>query len=361
MNVIVALLFILSCYNYLFDQNRFWFLGFLTLGSFFLLLTVIGFTIFWLFTKPVMAVIGIVACTICLAPLQELLALNFTGSFEQRKDSNAIRVMSWNVEHFKILEHKDHPEIKTEMLQLIQDYAPDIACFQEMVGSNAFSDAINYLPAMAKTLDMPYMHYAYNPKLDFDDKHHFGIIIFSKWPIVAQQMVSSPPYDYNNIFQYVDIVKQQDTMRVFNVHLQSLKFNKENLDYLEQPLENEGKEIKKSLSLISKFKMGFIKRQKQADLIANTLAQSPYPTILCGDFNDVPNSYAYHTIGQNMQNAFAEKGMGIGRTFINLSPTLRIDNIFHDRNFATKQYYRPGKKLSDHLPIIADMVRAKVK
>ncbi len=357
--MVVALLFILSCFTFLFDQEKFWFLGLLTLGSFFLLLALLGFIIFWLFTKPVISSIGIIALTVCLSPLQQLLAFNFTSNFEIRKAPKALRVMTWNVEHFKILQHQDHPEIKTEMLQLIQDYAPDVACFQEMVGSNAYADAINYLPAMAKTLNMPYLHYAYNPKLDFDSKHHFGIIIFSKWPIVEKQMVSTAPYDYNSIFQYVDIDRDGDTSRIFNVHLQSLKFSKANLDYLEEPLVKESEGVKKSLGIVEKFKMGFIKRKRQADLITASVATSPYPSVLCGDFNDVPNSYAYHTIGNKMTNAFAAKGFGLGRTFLGLSPTLRIDNIFYSKDFEALQYERPFKKLSDHLPVFVDLERAK--
>ena len=354
MNVVLALLFILSCYAYLFNQEKFWMLGFVTLGSFFLLLGLLFFLIFWLFAKPLLSFISVIALSICITPLQHLFAINLDNGLE-RKDQDAIRVMTWNVEHFKILEHKDHPEIKTEMLQLIQDYAPDVACFQEMVGSNAYSDAINYLPAMARSLDMPYMHYAYNPKLDFDGKHHFGLIVFSKWPIVNEQMVSTAPYDYNSIFQYVDILKEGDTMRVFNVHLQSLKFNQENLNYLEEPLEKEGRDLKKSFGVMQKFKMGFVKRQRQVDIITKSMSESPYPNILCGDFNDVPNSYAYHTIGKNMHNAFAEKGFGLGRTFLGFSPTLRIDNIFHGYEFKALQYERAVKQLSDHLPMMVDL------
>ena len=79
------------------------------------------------------------------------------------------------------------------------------------------------------------------------------------------------------------------------------------------------------------------------------------PVIVCGDFNDVPNSYAYNTIGAGMKNAFAEKGTGIGRTFFGISPTLRIDNIFSDSRFNVEQYIRVKKKISDHFPIIADL------
>jgi endonuclease/exonuclease/phosphatase (EEP) superfamily protein YafD len=77
--------------------------------------------------------------------------------------------------------------------------------------------------------------------------------------------------------------------------------------------------------------------------------------IVCGDFNDVPNSYAYCTIGKGLQNAFTQKGSGLGRTFSGIAPTLRIDNIFADKRFTINQFVRDSKKISDHFPIVADM------
>ena len=87
--------------------------------------------------------------------------------------------------------------------------------------------------------------------------------------------------------------------------------------------------------------------------------KSPYPVIVCGDFNDVPNSYAYHTIGKGLKNAFVEKGSGIGRTFSGISPTLRIDNIFVNPTFDVLQYTRIAKKMSDHFPVFADVEMKK--
>ncbi|HNJ30238.1 MAG TPA: endonuclease/exonuclease/phosphatase family protein, partial [Ferruginibacter sp.] len=163
------------------------------------------------------------------------------------------------------------------------------------------------------------------------------------------------PHNYNSIFQYIDILKGADTIRVFNIHLQSLRFSRTNLKYIDDPTIEEEKTIKESRSILGKFKRGFLKRQEQADRIRAELDQSPYPVILTGDFNDLPNSYAYHTIGGNMQNAFVEKGAGLGRTFSSISPVLRIDNIFADRQFTILQYERVGKRLSDHFPLISDL------
>ena len=351
-NVLVGLLFLVACYAYLFDPQRWWFLGLLTLGAFYIFLLLLIFIIFWLFVKPGWSLISLITFVIAFQPLTQMIPLRFSSSFEKKKAPQSLRVMTWNVEHFDILEHKTHPETKEKMLALVNEYEPDVACFQEMVGGDKSPETINYVPGIVQRLDFSDYHYAFNPKLDFDGNHHFGIIIFSKYPLINKQTVSFYPNDYNSIFEYADMVKDGDTMRIFNVHLQSLKFSASNRRYIDQPEEAD---IKQSKSVLSKLKRGFIKRKIQSDRIRAEIDKSPYPVIVCGDFNDVPNSYAYKTIGGNMRNAFAEKGNGLGRTFSGISPTLRIDNIFADKKIDILQYNRVKIKLSDHFPVIADL------
>lgn len=304
--------------------------------------------------------ISIIAITFCWKPLHEVVAFRL-ADFNIKKDTTNIRVMSWNVEHFDILEHRSHPERKKEMIDIVRQYRPDVACFQEMVASDSFPSAINYLPDFMDRFNMSDYYYSFNRKLDFDGKHHFGVIVLSKYPIINKQTVTDNPNDYNSTFQYVDIVKDEDTFRVFNIHLQSLKFTNDNRKYIEDPsMENE-QDIKESKSVIKKFKIGFLKRKKQSERVRQEMDKSPYPIIICGDFNDVPNSYSYETIGKGMKNTFTEKGSAIGRTFYGISPTLRIDNIFVDKHFDVKQYICIKKKLSDHFPVIADVARVKVE
>jgi endonuclease/exonuclease/phosphatase family metal-dependent hydrolase len=154
----------------------------------------------------------------------------------------------------------------------------------------------------------------------------------------------------------VDILAGSDTIRVYNIHLQSLKFTKANLNYLDNANLNPDSSLIESKSIISKIRTGYIKRSIQASFIKDEINHSPYPVVVCGDFNDVPNSYAYETIGAGLQNAFVKKGAGIARTFSTISPTLRIDNIFADQNFTITQFTRVNKLLSDHFPIIADII-----
>jgi endonuclease/exonuclease/phosphatase family metal-dependent hydrolase len=354
-NVLLSLCFLIGCYGYLFNPTYFWFTGFLTLGVLYLLALLCVCIFFWLFVKPKFTLISIVPMALAFVPLQQIIPFTLSTSYTIAKDSTALRIMSWNVEHFDILQHKTHPEVKQQMLDLISNQQPDIACFQEMVGSDSIKKAINYIPAMMKQIGFNYYYYTYNSKSDFDGNHHFGIVIFSKFPIINKQTISNYPNDYNSIFQYIDVVKQNDTVRIFNIHLQSLKFSNSNLNYINQPSINQEKGFEQSKNVVGKFKKGFLKRKLQAEKIKDEIAKSPYPIILCGDFNDVPNSYAYHTIGSNLNNAFVKKGFGIGRTFSGISPTLRIDNIFCDKKFTILQYTCINKKLSDHFPILADV------
>ncbi len=354
-NCIVALLFLLGCFGYLFNPKYFWPLGFLTLAAFYLLVLLLGFVFFWLFVKPGWSLISLITMLIAFKPISNIVPFRFSSPFTLQKDSGALRVMSWNVEHFDILEHKTHPENKELMFDLINQYRPDVACFQEMVGSDSFPDAINYLPDFLQKLSFKDYYYSYNTKIDFDAKHHYGILIFSRYPVINKQTIMWYPNDYNSIIQYADIVKESDTIRVFNVHLQTLRFSKSNLHYISNPEFEDKEAIRQSKNIAGKFKVGFLKRMTQAEHIREEIKKSPYKVIVCGDFNDVPNSYAYHTIGKNLKNAFSEKGSGLGRTYTGISPTLRIDNIFTDKEFTINQFVRINKKISDHFPLVTDV------
>ncbi len=167
--------------------------------------------------------------------------------------------------------------------------------------------------------------------------------------------VSYNPNNYNSIFQYTDLVKDGDTFRIFNAHLQSMKFSDENKRYIEDPEIDEEKNFKESISVLRKLKNGLAERKQQSLRLKKEIDESKYPVIVCGDLNDVPNSFTYKTIGANLKNTFAEKGAGIGRTLSHTSPTLRIDNIFADKRFLVEQYVRVNRKISDHMPILADL------
>ena len=353
-NVFVSILLLLSFYGIKSPFGNHWIFNLINLASFYFFLINIFFFFFWIFIKPVLSLISILSIAICWMPLQHVFQWRL-NSFNYKKERDNIRVMSWNVEHFIILEHKTHPEKKIEMMDIINSFHPDIACFQEMVANDTTRNAINYIPDFEKKLGMKNYYYAYDKKLDFDRNHHFGIITFSKFPIVNHQTIAVEKNNYNAIYQYVDVVKDADTFRVFNIHLQSLRFSPTNKMYIENPSLTDDYSYYQTKSVIKKLKIGFIKRKEQIENIKSEVDKSPYPVILCGDFNDLPNSYAYNLIGESLNNAFRSVGSGVGNTFSGILPTLRIDNIFVDKKFDINQFTRVKKKLSDHYPIVSDI------
>lgn len=358
LNILLSALFLAGANIQYFHPSRWWFVGLLAISLPYLILLLVIFFVSWLLIRSGWFLLPLITLAFGWRAIQNIIPFNYSSKFKIEKDTNTLRVMSWNVELFDIQEHKTHPEVKQEMLDLINQYKPDIACFQEMVGGD-YDRAINYLGDFKRTLQFDNYYYSYNRRLDFDNRHHFGLIIYSKYAFIIKETVTTAPLDYNSTFQYVDIVACADTIRIFNIHLQSLKFTPQNLQYLDKPVLNTDTTFLESKNIAGKLKRAFLKRGLQAEKIKEEINKSPYPVIVCGDFNDVPNSYAYATIGKYMQNAFVKKGSGIGRTFSGISPTLRIDNIFADKKFTIRQFVRINKKLSDHFPLVADVSLSK--
>lgn len=366
-NSIVAVLFVMGCYGKFFFSFG-WPFGFLPLASFYLLILLILFIVFWLFVKRGWSLISIIAVLICLKPFSHVVPYRFSSSFDEVAKTEDLRVMSWNVAQFDVLYYKKKPEKRDDMIALINKYKPDIACFQEMVAADtlvnlntpyyrkySFFSVYEY----AEKLRYPHFFFSYDFRHDFLNHQHFGTIIFSRYPIINRQRFSFPPYNYNSDFQYADIVKDGDTIRVFNIHLQSMKFSDGNRAYIDDPSLESKQDLKRSKSVVAKFKQAYSRRLVQVNRVREEIKKSPYPVIICGDFNDVPNSYAYQTVGQELQDAFAEKGAGLGRTFTAIAPTLRIDNIFASPSFSVSQFATLPVKLSDHYPIVADLGKKK--
>ena len=133
--------------------------------------------------------------------------------------------MSWNVEQFNILHHKDHPEVKQQMFDLINQYDPDIACFQEVVaGEN--KKAINYFPDIRKALHFKDYLYSYQLKDDFDSIIILELLFFQNFRLLRKQTIVNNPNNYNSTFQFIDVLVGKDTLRIFNVHLAIVKIFK---------------------------------------------------------------------------------------------------------------------------------------
>ena len=79
------------------------------------------------------------------------------------------------------------------------------------------------------------------------------------------------------------------------------------------------------------------------------------PIVLCGDFNDLPNSYVSNKISKNMKDAFLDYSFGIGHTYNGKIPFLRIDYILITPTFNVTKFEVINNKISDHFPVYAEL------
>jgi endonuclease/exonuclease/phosphatase family metal-dependent hydrolase len=240
---------------------------------------------------------------------------------------NSLSLMSYNVRMFNAYKWVDDDKIPDKISDFISEKDPDILVTQEhFVG----------VSGMVKS----YPHSFIKLK---DGGSEFGSAIFSKYPIINKHSVDFPESGNNNAI-FVDIVKNDDTLRVFNVHFQSLNI-KPGIDDLQK---------EDSKKLFGRIGHGFKLQQKQAEMMMAEVERSPYKTLILGDFNNTAFSYIYKLVkGERFKDAFLEVGSGFGKTF-NLSYfPLRIDFMMIDEGIEIKTFQVFPVKLSDHYPIFS--------
>jgi endonuclease/exonuclease/phosphatase family metal-dependent hydrolase len=235
--------------------------------------------------------------------------------------------------------------VRNEVASSILKTYPDVICLQEF--NNA--EAENNISLFKST--HRYYFFSKDHKRN-DGTYQSGCIIFSKYPIIDSGRVAFPSEES---LIYADLLKGNDTIRIFTTHLQSFKFKKKDYADIEKIKDSDESSFSASLSIMRKMKAAYKKRGIQANLVRTALDRSPYPTVITGDFNDVPNSYTYFNIKADKNDAFLQRSFGLGRTFISIAPTLRIDYILLDKQFEVKQFDMVDEALSDHIMLVADI------
>ncbi|MGV3588933.1 MAG: endonuclease/exonuclease/phosphatase family protein [Adhaeribacter sp.] len=264
--------------------------------------------------------------------------------------ANAFKFVSFNTRLFDVYGWTDRIDTRTRIFNFIKQEAPQVLCIQEFYTSTSRS-GFNSLDSIKALQQSPYVHVAYTATKWGTD--HWGIATFSSFPIIKKGNILFNEIT-NNICIYSDIKINQDTIRVYNIHFQSNRFRKEDYEFLNKPDEQKDK-LSASWNILNKLKTASVKRSKQVDAVANHIEQSPYPVVICGDFNDPPSSYTYNKISGNLKDAFVESGTGFGNTYNGLIPLLRIDYILHSPQIKSAEFRTVNQKFSDHFPIACKM------
>ncbi len=266
------------------------------------------------------------------------------------KTDDAIKVMSLNVRLFDLYNWSHNRETRAQILEFLKSESPDILCFQEYYTED--SDVFNNTDTLVELLNLPYYQYHYTTHRVHNTKH-WGIILFSRYPITSKGVIEFSK-KASNTCVYADIKYKDDTIRVYNVHLESIRFKKPDYEYVEDLKDNiEDKNWGGLRRIYGRLKNAFIKRASETDKIVEHLKECTYPIIFCGDFNDPPSSYTYRSFSSVLNDSFDKGERGFGATYNGPFPAFRIDYILHSKEIEVISSKVINNKLSDHRPVIA--------
>jgi endonuclease/exonuclease/phosphatase family metal-dependent hydrolase len=318
-NSIIALFLILALIGQFVSPNNLPLISFLGLTAPILILLNLIFAIYWAVKFKKQFLLPVVTLIICYSFISKFY------NFKEKKIllSSDIKIMSYNVRMFNLYNWIEEDNIDQRIYEFIIKKDPDILCLQEFHSSAKIG-----------------FKYPYKYVKTSEFKNHFAHAIFSKFPIINTGSMNFSNSSNNAIF--VDILKDKDTVRVYNIHLESLKIN---------PKEEELTQAN-SEKLRLRVQNAFKKQANQATLISNHIKAAKHKSIICGDFNNTAFSWVYQKLKGDKKDAFEVAGKGFGKTYDFKFP-LRIDFILTDESIELNNFKTFEEKYSDHFPIMA--------
>ena len=318
LNLFAALILGVSFVLPYLPPNKFPIVSILSLAVPVLIIVNILFVVYWVFLFNRRFLLSAVVLVISF--------IHFNGLFQisskenSTKYKNTLSILSYNVRLFNAYEKKSHGDVKAIFSEIVTKTNSDIIFIQEYSQKHEI-DFSKY----------PHQHVRFK-----NNRSILGHAIFSKFPLI-----NKGAFDFkgsgNNVL-YADVVKGKDTIRVYNLHLQSFGIIPD-IQFL------QGSDKEKLLRRVSS---NFKKQEAQVYSVLSHKSKSKYPVILCGDFNNTPFSYTYRKLNQDMQDAFKVRGNGLGTTFWFDGFPLRIDYILASPKFNILSFETFSKTFSDH-------------
>lgn len=350
--ILVAIVTILSVSASYISPAKFWIIAFFGLPFVYIYPLNFFFLFYYAFRKRNHIIMPLIACISGLGIF--LQTFNFTSSKQSNKSENNLKILSYNVRLFDLYNWSHNIETREKMISFLVETDADVNCFQEYYTED--SGLFNNTEALKKALKSPYFHYTY-PTSTANNTRHWGIITFSKYPIVNAGEIDFGKKLTNSCI-YIDLLVNSDTIRVYNTHLESIRFKKKDYEYVKDIKENvEEQNYSGFIPIIKRLRNAFVKRAAETDLISNHIKNSPYKTILCGDFNDTPSSYSYHSFSNILNDSFKNGPFGFSTTYNGVFPAFRIDYILHSPQLISTNFKVIKVDFSDHFPVLTEIIK----
>lgn len=338
----------LSAYSSEISSVQFWWLGLIALIFPVLLIGEFLLFIVCLFLRKWLAILPLVLFAYAWPNIQNYLALSF--SKEYKTEGKEIKIMSYNVNVFDLYNWTNNKATKDSILKLIKDENPDVICLQEFYTES--SGAFNTYGALSDFFEYSHFHKG----LELSGQRYWGLSTFSKYPLSDQRVIGFTENKLN-LCLVSELSIGNKKISIYNTHLNSYHIKEADIKGL-----NKDNQIQENLgaakNLFQKIKHAYQNRIEQVKAIKQDLNQNENLSIICGDFNDSPNSFPYTYIRNGLKDPFLEAGFGIGGTYRGGTitapfPNVRIDYILCDSLIGVKQFKVLDYPYSDHNPIEA--------
>ncbi len=248
------------------------------------------------------------------------------SSQDQDQAANTLRVMSFNVQLFEAYKDNSDGQAVAKFKKLLAAEQPDVICIQEYYKV----DSLNF-----KGYPYRFVH--------FKTGYRMGHAIYSKFPLL-----NKGAFDFketsNNVL-YTDVALPNDTIRLYNAHLQSFKIIP-SMSTLQTRTTDQ---------LTKRLKVAFRMQQQQMETILKDKEQTSLPVVIAGDLNNTAFSYVYRQLSKEYNDAYVQKGTGLGTTFTVDFYPVRIDYIFADPSLKALDYKTLDAEFSYHRPIISTL------
>jgi len=340
----VTVLPLAACYlSQWISPDTFWPLAFFGLLFPALIVMQFVFIVLFLFLRSKVIVLPVIMIVLGWSSITHTFQISRSPG-DVSANENRIRVMTYNVRLFDIANWSGLKNQSAGIFFYISDLKPDILCFQEFALQDPGKFSVEFIKNQLAYL--PHLAIEYN--FTSQNRKH-GLAIFSRYPIIRSGHEHFE--DTKNMMLYADILIEKDTVRVFNNHLESIHFDRDEFQWIDTTTNKTRIPRDKITEIVNLMKSAYIKRATQADIVRKNIDSSPYKVIVCGDFNDIPVSYATHKIGSNLYDSFRSGGRWLGITFPNIRAPLRIDYILHSKELVSSGYQIGKVNFSDHRPV----------
>lgn len=310
-----------------------------------LLLLTLAFLAFWVFVKLRFVLVSIVGLLIAYQPVTLYCPINILTDTPEWDDKTltliTFNTCEWGEGHaITDEESKQHGAENTVAYLLEKD--ADIVCIQE-----------GHQTEKTAELDK---RYPYHDNI-IPPNGAADIMIYSRFPIIRKEVLDLES-KANSAGAFWLRVKGKELI-VLNCHLETMGISMDERQEFGQLVHGDKDSGRRSFSrsIFDKIRYAAQVRAPQAEKVAQfARMHSQTPVIVCGDFNDIPQSYTHRTIAKELTDCYQAVGRGPGFTYrhSNFGIMARIDNMLCSEQLTPVMCYVDNSvHTSDHYPIVA--------